>query len=318
MDLRTIVYDGTGRLRWLWRFGIFGGGMLAIMIGINIVVMIGLIAYLSSVDPSAMNDPERLKGYGESPELMFMAGPVVALLSLGWVVVCRRFLDKRTIVSMGMGRPDSKPENSLWAGFLLGAVLIAGSAAVLWLAGAVEFTGATLSWQLFVYFPVLLLMAFQEELVCRSYLLQNFVDVDRPIVGLVVTSLLFGIVHGMNPAVWSSPLIFVNLVLAGVLLGLAYLVGRGVWFATALHFGWNLFQGPVFGFAVSGISTDSFLGAKVSPDASPLLTGGAFGLEGSLLCTGLMVVVIVYFLLIGRLRGEPIVPPPAAPSEKAG
>jgi hypothetical protein len=280
--------------------------------------MIGLVAYLSSVDPSAMSDPARLTEYGESPELMFMVGPVIAALSLGWVVVCRRFLDKRTVVSMGMGRPDSRPENSVWAGFLLGAALIAGSAAVLWLAGAVEFTGATLSWQLFVYFPVLLVMAFFEELVCRSYLLQNFVDVDRPILGLVVTSLLFGVVHGMNPAVWSSPLILLNLVLAGVLLGLAYLVGRGVWFATALHFGWNLFQGPVFGFAVSGIATDSFLGAKVSPDVNPLLTGGAFGLEGSLLCTGLMVAVIAYFLLIGRLRGEPIVPRPAVPGEPPG
>jgi membrane protease YdiL (CAAX protease family) len=210
---------------------------------------------------------------------------------------------------MGMGRPDSRPENSLWAGFLLGAILIAGSAAVLWLLGAVEFRGATLSWQLFVFFPVLLVMAFHEELVCRSYLLQNFVDVDRPVVGIVVTSLLFALVHGMNPAVWSSPVIMINLVLAGVLLGLAYLVGRGVWFATALHFGWNLFQGPVFGFAVSGISTDSFFGAKVSSDASSLLTGGEFGLEGSLLCTGLEIAVIAYFLLIGRLRGEPIVPP---------
>ncbi len=309
MNLNTILRDPSGRLRWVWRFGIFGGGMLAIMIGVNIVVGFGLVAYLMSVDPGAMNDTARLKEYGESPALMFIAGPVLAALSLAWVVVCRRFLDRRSVVSMGMGRPDPRPENSVWAGFALGAVLIAGSAAVLWLAGAVEFTGATLTWQLFVFFPVLLVMAFFEELVCRSYLLQNFVDIDRPILGMVVTSLLFGIVHGMNPAVWNSPLILVNLVLAGVLLGLAYLVGRGVWFATALHFGWNLFQGPVFGFAVSGISTDSLLGAKVSPESSALLTGGAFGLEGSLLCTALMVAVITYFLLIGRLRGEPIVPP---------
>jgi hypothetical protein len=58
-----------------------------------------------------------------------------------------------------------------------------------------------------------------------------------------------------------------------------------------MHLTWNLFQGPVLGFEVSGLQTPSMIGQQLSgPD---LLTGGDVGLEGSILATIFLVVAIV-------------------------
>ena len=59
-----------------------------------------------------------------------------------------------------------------------------------------------------------------------------------------------------------------------------------------MHLTWNFFQGPVFGFEVSGIEAESIINQSVS--GSDLLTGGAFGFEGSLLCTFAIVLMILY------------------------
>ena len=52
-----------------------------------------------------------------------------------------------------------------------------------------------------------------------------------------------------------APAPLLGLLVAGVYLGAAYLLTWRLYFPIALHTAWNLFEGPVFGFHVSGIST---------------------------------------------------------------
>jgi len=68
-------------------------------------------------------------------------------------------------------------------------------------------------------------------------------------IALVVSAILFSIMHGQNPAF--DYLAFINLFLAGVMLGLPYIFNKNLWFPIALHFSWNFFQ-SLFGFKVSG------------------------------------------------------------------
>ena len=136
-----------------------------------------------------------------------------------------------------------------------------------------------------------LLVAVFEEGMCRGFLLGRMMDAGiNKFTALAVSSALFSALHLGNPGI--TVLAFVNLWLAGVLLGSAYIYTRNLWFAIALHWFWNWIQGPVLGFEVSGMAPEGSLLTLDAPREAVLLNGGAFGFEGSLVCTVLMVVGI--------------------------
>jgi hypothetical protein len=74
-----------------------------------------------------------------------------------------------------------------------------------------------------------------------------------------------------------------------------------LWLPIALHFGWNVLQGPVLGQAVSGqvIAAGSQLFQIAGP---PLMTGGKFGIEGGLIAIAITILGTPLLLLIYRAR----------------
>ncbi|NTW02788.1 MAG: CPBP family intramembrane metalloprotease, partial [Oscillochloris sp.] len=90
-----------------------------------------------------------------------------------------------------------------------------------------------------------------------------------------------GVAHILNPeaTLWGALAITIE---AGILFGTAYMFTRSLWFVFGLHTAWNFLQGPVFGINISGSNLvhESLLIPSIQgPD---LLTGGAFGIEASL------------------------------------
>jgi len=74
-------------------------------------------------------------------------------------------------------------------------------------------------------------------------------------------------------------------------LGIYYIHKQNLWFPIGIHFTWNLFQGAVLGFEVSGTKTVSMITQNIQ--GNELITGGEFGFEASLLATILMIVSII-------------------------
>jgi uncharacterized protein len=111
---------------------------------------------------------------------------------------------------------------------------------------------------------------------------------------LTISAALFSLMHSNNPAV--DIIAMMNLFIGGLLLGINYIFTRNLWFSILLHTLWNFLQGPVLGFAVSGVRLESILQPELKGNV--LLTGGDFGLEASLL-TGivLMIAVLILYLL---------------------
>ncbi|MDE5710977.1 MAG: CPBP family intramembrane metalloprotease, partial [Bacteroides sp.] len=106
-------------------------------------------------------------------------------------------------------------------------------------------------------------------------------------VALFISSTSFSLMHFFNPNFEFLP--FLNILLAGVLLGASYIYTRNLCFPVALHWFWNWLQGPVLGYEVSGNRFgDTLLTLRLS-DAH-LMNGGSFGFEGSLLCTFLLII----------------------------
>ena len=109
-------------------------------------------------------------------------------------------------------------------------------------------------------------------------------------VALSLSSLVFMTIHLLNPNV--SFLSVVNLFLAGIVLGIYYLHKSNLWLPIGMHLTWNFFQGPIFGFEVSGIETKSIINQSIG--GNEFITGGSFGFEGSIVATILILIMIVY------------------------
>ena len=150
--------------------------------------------------------------------------------------------------------------------------------------GALTLLASALSWAA---------LSFAEELTFRGYIMQGLARAWAMPIAVAVSSLLFGLVHIIDPNV--QVLGIVNVCAAGFFLALAYLVTRSLWFPAGIHIGWNLTEINVLGLPGSGHTEPSLLHTTVSgPD---LITGGAFGPEGGLL--GLAIWLFGIVLLLG-------------------
>jgi membrane protease YdiL (CAAX protease family) len=140
----------------------------------------------------------------------------------------------------------------------------------------------------------LIVVGINEELVFRGYHLRNisegfsrFGTNAAIIIALIISSSFFGVVHLANEAgggAHTTPLALLNLVLAGLMLAVPFLLTGELAIPIGIHITWNLFQGPVFGLAVSGLESQTRL-VTVQPIGPELWTGGDYGAEGGLLAT---------------------------------
>ena len=217
--------------------------------------------------------------------LMLNEGVMLAgVLFAAWLVLTIRH---RPLSSLGLSL------QGCWKSLLKGAVFVAGlklvGFGVSLLSGVIEvadvaFSPVSLLLSLLFFF----LVAITEELMVRGFILGRMLDGGiNKFAALFMSSVSFSLLHVLNPDFAFVP--FLNIVLAGFFLGASYVYTRNLCFPIALHWFWNWIQGPVLGYKVSGneLGGESLLTLRL-PEEN-LINGGAFGFEGSLLCSGLLV-----------------------------
>lgn len=123
-----------------------------------------------------------------------------------------------------------------------------------------------------------------EELLFRGFLFQRLVAGLGAWPAQLALAALFALAHWGNPGmagatkVWAT----IDIALAAVTLGLAYLRTRSLALPVGLHLGWNWTQGHLLGFGVSGMDLTGWL-HPVFQGRPTWLTGGEFGPEASLM-----------------------------------
>ncbi|MFB6169141.1 MAG: lysostaphin resistance A-like protein [Haloferacaceae archaeon] len=223
-------------------------------------------------------------------------------------------LDRRRLRDYGLS-PDPDWVVDLVAGVVLGLLLMAGITVVSLAAGLATVEGTfraagRLSFPAAFLVVTLAFVAVSvgEELALRGYLLTNLAEGlrgfgERPALALATlgSAAVFGALHATNPNATAVSVLGVGL--GGVMLGLGYVLTGRLALPVGLHFSWNLAQGPIFGFPVSGLDLGvSVLVLDVSGPAQ--VTGGAFGPEAGLL--GAAAIVVGTALIVGyaRTRGR--------------
>ena len=260
--------------------------LLTLIIAIPVVLLMAGV----TADQLEENLLSTLEGLlrGNNLWLMILLEFGICVASVG---LFRLFVDRRGFRDLGWSPQGFTGEAVI--GLFMGPAVMGIAALLMWASGHLEWVDIV--WEpskLFVSLGLMALIAFSEELVFRGYVLDNLMRSFRnKWIALVISSVLFASFHFTSPEIY--PLAFVNLFLAGMLLGVNYLYTRNLWFSFFFHLSWNFFQGPILGFRVSGLTFPSLLVTETKGDL--FITGGDFGLEGSILTT--VTAFITFFVI---------------------
>lgn len=233
----------------------------------------------------------------ESLSLFYFGLAFTALLST-WFF--RKFIDKRAIDTVGLRW------NNVGANVLKGGAWAIGLQTIVFFLLVVlgmvtvsmkEFNG----YELGGFFLFFVLVSINEELIFRGYITSLLTYTIHFLPAIIVSSLLFAAVHILNADfTWMG---FGSIFFGGYLLGLLYVKYQNLYLPIGMHLFWNFYHGNILGFDVSGMAVPSLL--KLEMNGPDWVTGGEFGLEGSIITVILLFVVSV--LLTSKWYGELVV-----------
>lgn len=290
--MSTLLFNQSGALRIIWRMLLF----IIIAFGVNIPMQIALRNVL---------DQGILRGFLSSS--IFLLSVLVA-----YRIEVKRFgqstfaaygfnMDKRWWTQFGIGLIIPAMQLGLFLVIMqtMGYVDVVGYIAV----SEYTFTQGFISevWSHVV-------TGVSEEVIHRSVLFYLAFEGARrlgkstkvaAVFACVFSSLIFGLGHSGNDA--ASVFSTLNLWMDAIILCLPLLITGNIAMPIAMHFSWNLVQGAILGFPVSGYPAKvSVLQLHIENNS---WTGGAFGPEASVLLVGLNLLSIAAILMYKRAAG---------------
>ena len=248
-----------------------------------------LLAYGVASIPTALDEEVGMPLWLQACLCMLTSAGVLGLYALWW-----KWTEQCRVGDLPMRRLAG----DTGLGFGIGIayfILVTGFMALVggYRVGSVSWDWNALARNLFMF----LVVAVGEEVLFRGIVFRMIDDQWGTAVSLTASALIFGFVHigNDNATVWSSLAIAIE---AGLLLAAAYKWSGTLWLPIGIHWSWNYFQGPVFGFAVSGNGTPSVITPVIQ--GSDWLTGGSFGAEASIPALVLGLALAIVFLYIPR------------------
>lgn len=246
--------------------------------------------------------------FGRAPLGPHLANVLSALAAcvLGWCAYAAyaRLAEKRGPRALGeFGRQGALAE--LAAGLAIGAAVFGASLAVLAALGLYKIHGTREASVMIIPLAQSIGAGVIEEILFRGAIFRIIESSLGTWLALLISSVLFGLVHLGNPhatVLGAVAIIFE----AGIMLAAAYLLTRRLWLAIGIHIGWNFTQGGVFSVPVSGTFSKGYFDATLT--GPEWLSGGVFGVEGSIVAVVLCVALGLGLLRAAAQRGHFIAP----------
>ncbi len=213
-------------------------------------------------------------------------------------IICQQL--RRKPLAELTGKFDVRWFKELCLGGLIGSALMLIPALILGIFGWVH-------WQLYpggvsVLLPSLLLfagVAIAEEMLFRGFVFQRLIAGTGQWTAQLIIAAFFLLTHMNNPGMTGSIKVMasINIFLASIILGLAFIQTKGLAMPLGLHWMANWMQGGILGFGVSGVERSGLL-IPLFKETPVWLTGGQFGLEASL--PGLICVAVILLVFYAR------------------
>jgi hypothetical protein len=217
----------------------------------------------------------------------------VSVAYVGYV----RLIERREVRELAIRRAPQE----IGLGIVVGAGIILATVVILWILGSYHLVGMT-SWSvLIVPLVATAATAFWEEIAFRGVAFRILEEGLGTWVALALSAVLFGLLHFSN----ENASLFGAVTIAatgGLFLAGTYILTRRLWFAIGAHYAVNLTQGPVLGLPVSGRERTGLLHSTL--DGPDLLTGGAYGIEASLMMAVIGLAAASYVVWRGYINGR--------------
>ncbi|MBQ8180459.1 MAG: CPBP family intramembrane metalloprotease [Ruminococcus sp.] len=224
--------------------------------------------------------------YTHEPKIMI---PNLLCTVFGTIVslFCCRCIEMRHVRSMGVRKRRLVPH--YLTGLGIGAVLMTSITLLTVISGAnsISLCSGINFGIIALYLLGFFVQGMSEEFIFRGYLMSSLGSKNTTI-AVIVNSAAFGLAHGLNPGL--TPLAMVNLVLFGLFASFYVILFDDLWGACAIHSVWNFMQGNIYGISVSGSGKSESVFAVSQKSSHGFLTGGDFGIEGSIFTTIILLI----------------------------
>lgn len=285
--MNIFINPGDGRPRAGWR--------IANQLVLFLLLVVGLMLAKNALIPGV--------------SIKLLDALIMGSAGMASVWFAARLIDRRSIKEYGLAR-DRRWMEDLGAGLALGAVAMMLIFLIELAFGWISITG--FGWERQTDIPYLfwfssylfamLIIGFYEELIFRGYQIFNMVEGlhsssisirAASAIAVITSSTIFGLLHAANPN--AGLISTLNIILAGVMLAVPYLLTGSLAISIGIHISWNFFQGGLFGFAVSGTPFRGSL-IQIKQEGARYITGGSFGPEAGLV--GIFGIILILGLSV--------------------
>ncbi|MBQ8280204.1 MAG: CPBP family intramembrane metalloprotease [Roseburia sp.] len=269
-------------------------GEVLVMVPIELAVLFTNQDYLDAVAAQDMNKVMEVTTQIASSDILVVGMLFANIAMILLTMLFCKVIQKRKMRTLGFMKKDMFKEYGI--GLVVGfaiftiAVLLCVVTGSLKLGASTNFALGT--WVLFGLGYMIQGMA--EEVLCRSYLMVSIARRYPMWVAVILNALFFAALHLGNSGI--SFLAFVNLTLFGVFASVYFIKRGNIWGIGAIHSIWNFVQGNFYGIKVSGMDTTCSAFVSTMTEGRELINGGAFGLEGGLAVTIVLVAGTLFLL----------------------
>lgn len=245
--------------------------------------------------PLYFGDPKAASSVARIAFGLFSLFTLLIICVFLWV----KFYEQRPFYTIGFTKKNAAKK--YLSGFAIGVGMNVGIVLILAILGLIKqgsdnltVTGVNAIGGVLVFLFAFVIQGASEEILTRGWMFQVIGARYKPWIGVIITSIAFSLMHSGNDG--AGILAGVNIFLVAILLSLFVMKDGSLWSACGWHSAWNWTLGNVFGLSVSGNSEKVSL-FNLTTTGDELITGGEFGVEGSLILTLLLASMIVFIAL---------------------
>lgn len=258
----------SGKNNW-WLYLV---GIVAAFFGYLFFQMIMLIPLMAAAtkqgigikeiaeNPNILFNPDAI-GLNRSLLLALMMGMFVFCLLFFWIYI--KYIQKKTLPSIITGFEKIRWNRYFFA-FALWSILLVGLTVVSYIMAPNEmelhFDGGKFAVLVLVAALLIPIQTATEEILFRGYLMQGFgLAFKNAIFPLIITSVLFGLMHGSNPEAKAHGLLIMMpyYIFFGAFLGMLTLLDEGLELAMGIHCANNLMSSLLVCSKNSVLQTDA-------------------------------------------------------------
>lgn len=241
-----------------------------------------------------------------SPKIMIPSLLSTVFGTITSVIYCRN-IEVRPVTSMGIRKGKIIPH--YFMGLVTGIVMMTVITLM-----SVVFGVNSISVCSNINFGIILLyllgffvQGMSEEFIFRGYLMTTIGGHHSGILAVAISSAAFSAAHAFNPGF--GVLSGINLVLFGVFAGMYMVCFNDIWGVCGIHSIWNFMQGNFYGISVSGTGNTESVFRTAARTSHGWLSGGKFGIEGSIFTTVVLAAgIVMVFLKIRKNQSQKELP----------